>query len=324
MRLANVPTPIAIASVSADHDVDLVRRDAELIGGDLRQRRAMALPLRRCAREQANLAGAQYPHGRALERSEPAPFHVICDTDPDVSALRARRRLPGWKVRVVGELVRLGLACRIVAAVVGQRLAVAKHEPDRIRHLLRPDQVAGAQRGGIKRERARRLVHQALHGEHRLRPAGAAHRRGRHRLVNAPSRRARTLGTTYGPGTSCPRSAATRCRAARRRRRRARASRAARGSRRRRASAIARSQHWSRSCVAARKCSRRSSIHLTGRSSASAHQATTAALRIEQCLGAEAAADVGHDHAQLARIEPQQNFEVAAIEVRTSARHSRP
>ena len=72
------------------------------------------------------------------------------------------------------------LPFRIIAAVIDQRLAVAENQTDRVGHLLRLDEIAPPHLGAIELQFAGDAVEQSLHGEHRLRPAGAAHRRRRH------------------------------------------------------------------------------------------------------------------------------------------------
>ena len=65
------------------------------------------------------------------------------------------------------------------------------------------------------------------------------------------------------------------------------------------------SQYWSRSWIDARKCSRRSSIHFTGRSQQQAGRRDRDLLGIENELGAEAAADVGGHDADAVLVEAE-------------------
>ena len=84
-----------------------------------------------------------------------------------------------------------------------------------------------------------------------------------------------------------------------------------------RVSAISASWICPRSCVVAKKCSWRSSIHLTGRSSRMAAQGSSHLLRIEQHdLRPEAAADERRDHPHLALAEAQHAGEPVAQEDR--------
>ena len=65
------------------------------------------------------------------------------------------------------------------------------------------------------------------------------------------------------------------------------------------------SQYWSRSWIDDRKCSRRSSIHFTGRLQQQAGRRDRDLLGIENELGAEAAADVGGHHADAVLVEAE-------------------
>ena len=80
--------------------------------------------------------------------------------------------------------------------------------------------------------------------------------------------------------------------------------------------AIATFQCWSRSCVAERKCSRRSSCQVTGRPSFIAAAGNDRLLGVERRLGAEAAADERRDHADRFEIALEQVGERAAAEMR--------
>ena len=80
--------------------------------------------------------------------------------------------------------------------------------------------------------------------------------------------------------------------------------------------AIATFQCWSRSCVAERKCSRRSSCHVTGRPKLHRRGGNDRLLGVERRLGAEAAADEGRDHADRFEIALEQIGERAAAEMR--------
>ena len=128
----------------ADRHDDVLDAAADLVGDDLRQRRAGALPLRGGAGRDRDLAVRQHPHRHALERSEPGAFHVIADADAEIAALFARVRLSRAEAAVTESSTRARLALGKIAARIDQRLAVAEHQPDRIGHLLGPDHVAGA------------------------------------------------------------------------------------------------------------------------------------------------------------------------------------
>src|SRR5262249_48106636 len=83
-------------------------------------------------------------------------------------------RLALAKRRVGRALQRRLLAAGEIAAMIDERHAVAENQPHRIGHLLRPDEIAPAHLHAIATELAGDAVHQALHREHRRRPARAA------------------------------------------------------------------------------------------------------------------------------------------------------
>src|SRR5207302_1104807 len=116
----------------------------------LRERRALSLALVGGAGRHRDLAVGEDPHRDALERPEPGALHIVADADADITALGARAGLPGTEALIVGEAERGRLAAREIAAVVDQRLAVAKDQSDRIGHLVGTDEVAPAQLGAIE------------------------------------------------------------------------------------------------------------------------------------------------------------------------------
>ena len=254
----------------ADGHHDVFDAAADLFGDDLRQRGAGALALVGGAGRNRDLAARQHPHGHALERTEAGALDVVGDADADEAALAEAARWR-WRNLVAGKRERGLLASRIIAAVVDQRLAVAENQADLVGHLLGLDEIARAHLGAIELELARDAVDQPLHGEHRLRPAGATHRRGRHLVgehhhgfepigrnhVGTRHRRRGDIGHDDAPrheGAAVVQHAAAH----------------ARESSPSASTAMAMSQYWSRSWVAHKKCSRRSSIHFTGRPSFSA------------------------------------------------------
>ena len=164
----------------ADRHHDVLDAAADLFGDDLRQRGAGALALIGGAGRDRDLAARQDANGDALERTEPGAFDIIADADADQPALIECRALPLPETVIAGKPQRFVLSFRIVAAVIDQRLAVAEQQADRVGHLFRLDEIAPPHFGAIERQFARDAVEQPLHREHRLRPAGAAHRRGRH------------------------------------------------------------------------------------------------------------------------------------------------
>ena len=158
------------------HVVDL---DAELICDDLGERGLVALALRRGARRQRDLAGGGDAHRRTLVRPEPRALDGIGEADADVAALLQGGGLPCGEVRIAGCLEREPLAFRVVAAVVRDRPAVAEDDADFVGELLGLDEVAAAHLGPVEAHLGRDEIHHALHREHGLRAAGAAHGRAR-------------------------------------------------------------------------------------------------------------------------------------------------
>ena len=69
---------------------DVFDAAADMVGHDLRQRRARALSLDGGAGRDRDLAVGQHAHGDALERPEARAFDVIADADAEIAALGAR------------------------------------------------------------------------------------------------------------------------------------------------------------------------------------------------------------------------------------------
>ena len=70
--------------------------------------------------------------------------------DPDVTALRTRRRLTARKILPLRGANNFSLAAGIIAAVVLHLLASARFQRFEIGHLFRRDQIAAAQLSAIK------------------------------------------------------------------------------------------------------------------------------------------------------------------------------
>jgi len=99
--------------------------------------------------------------------------------DPDVTALRTRRRLTARKILPLRGANNFSLAAGIIAAVVLHLLASARFQRFEIGHLFRRNQIAAAQLRAIELQRLRQAIQHAFHRKGRLRIAGAAHRRDR-------------------------------------------------------------------------------------------------------------------------------------------------
>ncbi len=175
------------------------RAQAELAGANLRQRGAQPLPDRGRAGEHRHPPGIRHPHQTGLERTAPGALDAMGEPDADVAALAPRGDLTARKILPAGRLQDFRLAGRIVAAVVLHARTGARPERLGIGHLRRRNEIAAAHFGALQAQFARHPVHQAFHGEGRLRIAGAAHRRHR-RLVGGGDRDVdRQRGKHVGP-----------------------------------------------------------------------------------------------------------------------------
>ncbi len=180
--------------VAVQH-LDVLERDAELVGDDLAPRRLVALAVRRGAGDHLDLAGGQHPDGRRLpaagterQRAEhPRGGQAAhlgeggeADAQLDRVVRLAAALLLGPQFVVADQLQRLLGGHLVVAAVVleaGDR---------RERELLRLDPVLAAQLQRVHAQFERELVHDPLDGERGLGPAGAAVGVGGHLVGEDP------------------------------------------------------------------------------------------------------------------------------------------
>ena len=132
-------------------------------------------------------AGRRHPHQAGFEGAAPGALDAVGEAHADIASACARLRLPARKVGPAGGRQHVGLAGRIVAAVILHVGAGARLQRFLVGHLFRRNEVAAAQLGAVEMELARQAVHQPLHREGRLRIAGAAHR-GDRRLVGGRDR----------------------------------------------------------------------------------------------------------------------------------------
>src|SRR6185295_18995904 len=120
------------AGVAVD-DLDVVDRDAELAGDELREGRLLALAVAVRAGEDGDRAGRMDPHLARLEQAGPgaepagdvrgrdaAGLDVAGVAEAALPALGLRRRLPRLEAGGIGHLDRLVEVGGIVAHVVGQ------------------------------------------------------------------------------------------------------------------------------------------------------------------------------------------------------------
>ena len=176
-----------LAGVAVD-DVDVVDRNLQFVGDDLRERRLVALAVRMRAGEDRHLPGRMDADVRALvqarlrperarhrRRREPTRLEVGGEADAEVPALFARRLLLTTERLVVEDLQGLVEGAGVVAAVVEQR--------DRrlVRELVGRDEVLAPDLDRIHPQLARRQVDEPLDHIRGFGPACAAvrvHRRG--------------------------------------------------------------------------------------------------------------------------------------------------
>ena len=195
------------AGVAVD-DLDVLDRDAELGRDHLREGRLVALAVAVRAGEDGDGAGRVHPHLAGLEqtgaraeragdvrRRESAGFDVARVAEAAQPALRGRFGLARREAGDVGALEHLVEVRRVVAGVVGQ--------PDRRRIRKFGDEVLAPDRRRIHLHVARRLFDDALDHVGGFRPAGAAvgiDRRGvgEHRLDLDVDRRRLVLAGQQG------------------------------------------------------------------------------------------------------------------------------
>ena len=195
--------PNSTAAGVAVDDVDVLDRDAEAVGDDLRERRLVALAVAVRAGEHRHAAGRMHAHfarleqpGARAERARDVRRRDAAGLDvrrvADAAQLAALRglRLARRETGDVGQLHRLVQRRVVVAGVVEQR----------DRRLVREgaDEVAPADLVLVDVQLARRGLDQALDDVGRLGPARAAIRVdrrgvGEHRGHFAVDRRRRVL-----------------------------------------------------------------------------------------------------------------------------------
>ena len=194
----------------AAHDGDVLERDAEHVGADLRERRLVALAGAHRAGGDDGVAGQVERHPRALEGADGGALDVAGDADAPPDTARAQRRLLAPERVVAGRVQRCVQHRAEVAAVVHERVAVAVRHAEVPRQLGGGEVVAPADLGGVEPELAGEAVDRAVHREHRLRPAGPAVRRVR-RLVRdrrpAPRPTCRARGADRAGARPCCRAA---------------------------------------------------------------------------------------------------------------------
>ena len=163
-----MPEPNGVFPGVADGDDDIVRVDAELVGGDLRQHRLVALTAGRVALEHERLAVRVEPHRRrAIARlvlhgdqhlgGDARGFDADAETDSQVSAAGARRSLllaKALQIDLLHEVLEgLGEIAAVVVHAGADDVGEAAHE------------VAAPHLRRLHPERARNQVDAPLHHE---------------------------------------------------------------------------------------------------------------------------------------------------------------
>ena len=160
-------------------DRDVLERDAQLVGHDLRERGLVALAMAVAAGEDGDLAGGMHAHLAGLEQAgaraqgagdarwrDAAGLDVGRVAEAALQALGRAGRLARFEAGDVGELDRARHRRLVVAGVVGQA--------DRRRVGEGLDEVAPAQLGRVDAQLARRGLDDALDRVGGLGSAGAA------------------------------------------------------------------------------------------------------------------------------------------------------
>ena len=165
--------PVELGRVAGD-DRDVRRIAAERVGGDLGERRAVPLPLRRQARRHQHLAARFDTDVRALVGTDAGALDVAAESEPEVATGAARLGLAATELAGPDHLERHRQTGRVVAAVVAGGAAVLEREPHVPRKLVGLDEVAPPHLRGLEPELARDQRDHALHHENAVRAAGAA------------------------------------------------------------------------------------------------------------------------------------------------------
>ena len=180
------------AGVAGDH-VHVFEVGAQLGCGDLGQRGRVPLALRRHADDHVDLAARIHTHGGAFVGAEARALRVARQPDAD-AAMALLLFLALAPLVVVDQGQRAAEGAGEIRRVVRDGRAVLVDEAGLVRHQRGRDEVAQPQLGGIDAQLARAQIHQALHDEVGLGPAraaiGAVHRLvGDHALALAAEMR---------------------------------------------------------------------------------------------------------------------------------------
>src|SRR6266545_8231379 len=125
---------------------------AERVGRDLRERRAMPLPLRGEPGGDQDLAARLDADVGALVGPDAGPLDVAADPEPEPASGRAPLGLRAPELRGADRRQRNLQTGRIVAAVVARGRAVLEREADVPGKLVRLDEVPAAYLGRLEAE----------------------------------------------------------------------------------------------------------------------------------------------------------------------------
>ena len=162
----------------AGNHADVARRDAELLGADLREGGLDALAHRHRAGVDGNATGSPDAHDAGFEWAAARALDAVADADPEIAAAPPRAPLALGKSGIVDRLERGALVARKVAAIERDRRAGARLERKHIGHLFRRHEIAAADFGAVEVKLVGNAVEQPFHGEGAFRIARAAHRHG--------------------------------------------------------------------------------------------------------------------------------------------------
>ena len=168
-----------VGRVAGDH-LDVLRPHAELRGADLRQGRVDSLSHRQRSGINRHAPAGRHAHRARFERPAAGAFHAVRDADADVASGGARGAATRGEAGVADRDEHLLLAAGVIAAVQHDRRAGAVLERLLVGHLRRRHEISPPHFRAVELQLAGHAIDQALHREARLRIARAAHRDRRH------------------------------------------------------------------------------------------------------------------------------------------------
>jgi hypothetical protein len=149
-------------------------RHRQLVGRDLGQRGLVSLALGADAQVHEHGAIRIHADVGSLEGPEPGALDVGAETEPDGPRAPPARRLLGPPAGVIERQKEPLEGGRVVRRIVGDRRPVAVGKAGRARHLVGPDQVSPPQLGRVHADAPRRAVQQPIEHEGGFGATGAA------------------------------------------------------------------------------------------------------------------------------------------------------